>query len=48
MATENNKAIKRGRLPDIDVAGGFLVEHPDLSKYKNTKSLGGRPKKKAK
>jgi hypothetical protein len=40
MATENNKAIKRGRLPDIDVAGGFLVEHPANTKTQSHSAAG--------
>ena len=42
-----HKAIKRGRLPHIDVGGVFLIQRADLTKYKKSKSVGGRPKKKS-
>jgi excisionase family DNA binding protein len=41
-----HKAIKRGRLPHIELGGVFLIQRADLTKYKKTKSVGGRPKKK--
>jgi excisionase family DNA binding protein len=41
-----HKAIKRGRLQHIDIGGVFLLQKKDLAKYKKTKSVGGRPKKK--
>jgi len=40
-----HKAIKRGRLPYIELGGVFLIQRPDLIKYNKSKSVGGRPKK---
>jgi excisionase family DNA binding protein len=40
-----HKAIKRGRLPHIKVGGVFLIQRADLTNYKKSKSVGGRPKK---
>ena len=41
-----HKAIKRGRLPHIELGGVFLIERANLTKYRKSKSVGGRPKKK--
>ena len=40
-----HKAIKRGRLPYIELGGVFLIQRADLIKYNKSKSVGGRPKK---
>lgn len=40
-----HKAMKRGRLPHIEIGGVFLIQRADLTKYKKSKSVGGRPKK---
>jgi excisionase family DNA binding protein len=42
-----HKAIKRGRLPHLELGGVFLIQRADLTKYKKNKSVGGRPKKKS-
>jgi excisionase family DNA binding protein len=40
-----HKAIKRGRLPYLGLGGVFLIQRADLIRYKKSKSVGGRPKK---
>lgn len=42
-----HKAIKRGRLPCLKLGRVFLIQRADLTQYRKTKSLGGRPKKQA-
>jgi excisionase family DNA binding protein len=39
------KAIKRGRLPMLKLGRVFLVQRADLTRYRENKSVGGRPKK---
>jgi excisionase family DNA binding protein len=41
-----HQAIKRGRLPAIELGGLLFINRSDLAKYQKTKSVGGRPKKK--
>ena len=42
-----HKAIKRGRLPCLKLGRAFLIQRADLTQYRKTKSVGGRPKKQA-
>jgi excisionase family DNA binding protein len=42
-----HKAIKRGRLPCLKLGRVFLIQRDDLTQYRKTKSVGGRPKKQA-
>jgi excisionase family DNA binding protein len=40
-----HKAIKRGRLPYLKLGRVFVIQRADLIQYRQTKSVGGRPKK---
>jgi excisionase family DNA binding protein len=42
------KAIKRRRIPYLQIGRIFLIERAHLISYKKDKSLGGRPKKRKK
>jgi excisionase family DNA binding protein len=39
-------AIYRGKLAPVEIGGVVFVSRSDIPKYKKSKSLGGRPKKK--
>ena len=41
-----HQAIQRGRLPAIKLGGVLFIDRSDLPKYRKSKSVGGRPKKK--
>jgi excisionase family DNA binding protein len=43
-----HQAIRRGRLPAIKLGNAWFIKRSDLPKYKASKSVGGRPKKKQK
>ena len=40
------KAIKRDRLTTVEIGGVLFINRADLPKYRKSKSVGGRPKKK--
>jgi excisionase family DNA binding protein len=40
------KALKRKRLTTVDIDGVKFIKRSDLAKYTQSKSVGGRPRKK--
>ena len=40
------KAIQRGRLATVEIDGVLFINRPDIPRYRQSKSVGGRPKKK--